>query len=128
MENGKVLHVYSEDSDYSKSQEVHTIFYGKGRGLHSTKPFTGLSMKDVLKDFVDFGTNNLQQCLIVVIADDGYRTVFTYSELCNRNDQANTLLVRDSELKDNGIFRLFPACDFFSDRAIKGIDRIFIVK
>jgi hypothetical protein len=29
------------------------------------------------------------------------------------------------EAKDNGIFRVFPSSDFFSDRAIKGITGIY---
>ncbi len=124
--NGKLEIKYYKNSDFSKSKTLHTIFYGKGRGLHSTEPFTGLSLKDILKDASKFDKKNIQQSIVAVIADDGYCTVYSYSELCNRNDQQEVLLVCYPEATDNGIFRLYPSCDFFSDRAIKGIRKIIL--
>lgn len=124
---GKTVKSYNAESDFSKSETLHTIFYGKGRGLHSTKPFTGLSMKEVMSNITVFNTISLQTGLVIVVADDGYRTVFTFSELSNRNDQSDVLLLCDPTLTDNGIFKLFPSCDFFSDRAIKGINRIYFI-
>jgi hypothetical protein len=126
LKNGTILEIITENSDYSKSKSVHTIFYGKGRGLYSTKPFIGLSLEDVLEDHIEFNTENLMNQLIIIVADDGYRNVYTWSEICNRNDQADILLICNPEDKNKGIFRLFPSCDFLSDRAIKGIDRIII--
>ncbi|MCK5171326.1 MAG: hypothetical protein KAQ75_15720, partial [Bacteroidales bacterium] len=63
--------------------------------------------------------------IFLVVAKDGYRGVFTFSEVMNRNDQSEILLICRPETTNNGIFRLFPACDFFSDRAIKGINEIY---
>ncbi len=67
----------------------------------------------------------IREGTFVIAADDVYRSVFTYSEICNRNDQADVLLVCRPELVDNGIFRVFPSCDFFSDRAVKGITAFY---
>jgi len=106
-------------------QSVHTIFYGRGRGIHSTQPFTGISLKKFYLDKIERTQKAIREGIFVIAADDGYRAVFTYSELCNRNDQAEVLLVCKPKLKNNGIFRLFPSCDFFSDRAIKGINTIY---
>lgn len=123
----KIVKTITAESDFSKSKTLHTIFYGKGRGLHSTEPFTGLDMKDVLSDLQDFNTANIMTNLVAVVADDGYRTIYSYSELCNRNDQSGVLLICNPELTDKGIFRLFPSCDFFSDRSINGISRIYLI-
>ena len=106
-------------------QTLHTIFYGRGRGIHSTQPFTGVYLKDFFADKIKHTKKSIQEGLFVIAADDGYRSVFTYSEICNRNDQAEVLLVCNPELTDNGIFRLFPSCDFFSDRAVKGVNAIY---
>ncbi len=106
-------------------QSLHTIFYGRGRGIHSTQAFTGVSLKNFFNGKIKRTQKALREGIFVIVADDGYRCVFTYSELCNRNDQAEVLLVCRPELKHNGIFRVFPSCDFFSDRAIKGINAIF---
>ncbi|MDD3741425.1 MAG: hypothetical protein PHH30_09300 [Bacteroidales bacterium] len=125
--NGKeVVETLDRYLDMADSKAVHTIFYGKGRGLHGTKPTEGLSLKDVLIPYVEFDTNSLMNKLIIIVADDGYRNVYTWSEICNRNDQADILLLCDPNATDKGIFRLYPSCDFFSDRAIKGVDRIII--
>lgn len=105
---------------------LHTIFYGKGRGLHSTEPFTGCNMKTILENYVDINTENLKNGLVVFAADDGYRAVYSLSELCNRCDQEYSLLLFDADEQVKGKFRIFPSCDFFSDRAVKGLTDIFI--
>lgn len=104
---------------------LHTIFYGRGRGIHSTQPFTGIDLKSLFKDKIKQSKKAIQEGIFVMAADDGYRAVFSYSEICNRNDQASILLICSPEVKTDGIFRLFPSCDFFSDRAIKGLNGIY---
>ncbi|MEA1876493.1 MAG: hypothetical protein U9N86_06480 [Bacteroidota bacterium] len=105
-------------------QSLHTIFYGRGRGIHSTQPFTGVSLKTYFIDKVDMTRKALREGIFVISADDGYRSVFTYSEVCNRNDQAEILLIYKPELTHEGVFTVFPSCDFFSDRAVHGITEI----
>jgi hypothetical protein len=61
-----------------------------------------------------------------MVGKDGYRSVFSYSEIVNRNDQSEILLVPCKEEKDGGKFRIFPSCDFFSDRAVKAVSEIHI--
>jgi len=102
-----------------------TIFYGRGRGIHSTTPFNGYLLKEILKEHFALTKENIINGLLVISAPDGYRGVFTYSELFNRNDQSEILLVTDPGNKDGGDFRLFPSCDFFSDRAIKAVNGIY---
>ena len=44
----------------------------------------------------------------------------------NRNDQQEFLLVKTDPGEDGGLFRIFPAADFFSDRAIKSVSEIHL--
>lgn len=104
---------------------LQTVFYGKGRGLHSTKPFTGCNAKTILSSHVDISTRNLSNGLVLFVADDGYRAIFTLSELCNRNDQEYSLILFNPDDQGAGRFRLFPSCDFFSDRAVRGLSEIW---
>lgn len=104
----------------------NTIFYGRGKGIHSTQPFTGVVLKDFLGKYAPVTRSNLQTGLICVVSEDGYRCVLSYSELFNRNDQQEFLLVQTEKGEDGGFFRLFPAGDFFSDRAVKSINEIYI--
>ncbi len=123
-ENKKVV-TLTENPKELQIEEYHTIFYGRGKGIHSTQPFTGVMLRDILKDYIEFNKKNIREGIFLVVAKDGYRGTFTFSEVMNRNDQSEILLVCRPEVNDNGIFRLFPACDFFSDRAIKGINAIY---
>jgi hypothetical protein len=109
-----------------QNETLHTIFYGKGRGIHSTQPFTGVYLKEVLKPYVDCGKPGLRQTCVLIVGKDGYRAVFSLSEIMNRNDQAEILLVPTEDGAEGGKFRIFPACDFFSDRAVKAVSEIRI--
>lgn len=122
-ENEKV-ETLTGNPEYLQEEKFHTIFYGRGRGIHSTQPFTGVMLKDILAKHTELNQKNIREGIFLVSAKDGYRGVFTFSEVMNRNDQSEILLICRPDVKDNGIFRLFPACDFFSDRAIKGITAI----
>jgi hypothetical protein len=121
----KLVQTLTKNPTNLPNEKFHTIFYGRGRGIHSTQPFTGVMLKDILGKHVEMNKKNIQEGIFLVAAKDGYRGVFTYSEIMNRNDQSEILLVCRPEVKDDGIFMLFPACDFFSDRAIKAITEIY---
>lgn len=102
------------------------VFYGRGRGIHGTTPFTGIMLKDFLKEYIKITPDILKSGLIVMAGKDGYHAVFTISEVMNRNDQAEFLLLHDPNNMDGGAFQIFPASDFFSDRAIKSLESIRI--
>ncbi len=125
------LHVEDKIVDNIKSlpplneEKVNTIFYGRGRGIHSTDVQKGIYLKNYLKQFISIKESDLQHSLVIVAAADGYRAVFSLSEICNRNDQSEVLFKCDHRLTDNGVFRIMPLCDFFSDRAVKGISDIY---
>lgn len=124
--NNKLVRTLDKISDTFSKQLYSAIFYGRGRGIHSTEPFAGVMLKDMLSPYSEMSQKNIRTGTCLVVAKDGYRGVFTFSELMNRNDQAEILLICKPEVKDDGIFKLFPACDFFSDRAIKGITAIYL--
>jgi hypothetical protein len=105
----------------------NTIFYGRGKGIHSTSPFTGQVLKDVLQPFFKISKENIRGGLFCIAGADGYRCALSYSEIFNRNDQAEFLLISTPSEDDGGRFRMFPAPDFFSDRAIKAISEITLL-
>lgn len=104
----------------------NTIFYGRGKGIHSTTPFNGILLKDLLLKFYPLSRQNLMTGLICIAGKDGYRSVVSYSELFNRNDQQEFMLVKTPQGEDSGLFRIFAAADFFSDRAIKSVSEIHL--
>jgi hypothetical protein len=102
----------------------NTIFYGRGKGIHSTTPFEGIMLKDLLLKYYPVTKENLKSGLICIAGKDGYRSVVSYSELFNRNDQQEFMLIKTKDKEDGGLFRIFAASDFFSDRAIKAVSEI----
>ncbi|SDB92803.1 hypothetical protein [Williamwhitmania taraxaci] len=122
-ENGKEVVIKEISKELSKIT-YHSIFYGRGRGIHSTTPFTGYVLKEVMEPYYTLAKENIQHGLFVFAGFDGYRVAMTYAELFNRNDQAEFLLLNDQSDKDGGCFKIFPACDFFSDRAVKSLKEV----
>ena len=104
-------------------ETYNTIFYGRGRGIHSTTPFTGYLLKDVLLPYFPLSNESIKKGMFTVAALDGYRVAMTYSEIFNRNDQQEFLLINNVK-GDGGKYKIFPAGDFFSDRAIKALKEI----
>jgi hypothetical protein len=104
----------------------NTIFYGRGKGIHSTSPFTGMMLKDLLAGYYPVSRKNLRTGILCITGVDGYRSVLSYSEVLNRNDQQEFLLIKTELGEDGGLFRMFAACDFFSDRAIKSVSEIHL--
>jgi hypothetical protein len=104
-----------------------TVFYGRGKGIHSTSPFTGFLLKDVIQKYYPFNKDNLKTGIFCLSALDGYRCAVSYSELFNRNDQQEFLLVETKKDADGGLFRIFAAPDFFSDRAVKSLTGIYLI-
>jgi len=109
-------------------QLYNTIFYGRGRGIHSTTPFNGVMAKEILAPFFPQTEDRLMNGMLCIVAKDGYRMAVSWSELFNRNDQQEMLIIEDTNGEDGGRFRFFPACDFFSDRAIKSVQGIYILE
>ena len=106
--------------------KYNTVFYGRGMGIHSTSPFSGVLLKDLLISYYPFTRENLKTGIFCLSGKDGYRCSFSYSEIFNRNDQQEFLLIRGKDGDDGGLYRIFAACDFFSDRAVKSLSEIHL--
>lgn len=122
--NGKSLGEIAELDEDLKDQCYKNIFYGRGRGLHRISEFSGKEMKGVLGKYYSMEKEILQRGLFTVAAADGYRVVFSASEIFNRNDQSEIIMI-DRGKVDGGKFYIFPAPDYFSDRAIKAVAEIY---
>jgi len=120
----------AEVSSLPENLDKHTypaVFYGRGRGIHGTTPFTGIMLKSLLSKYVTLNENNLKTGLFIIAGKDGYHATFSFSEVMNRNDQAEFLVIPAENEPDGGAFMVYPAVDFFSDRAIKSVESIRIV-
>jgi len=105
------------------TQSYKNIFYGRGRGLHKISEFSGTEMRSILAKYYSTEKDILQRGLFTVAAADGYRVVISASELFNRNDQSEFLIVDRGE-DEGGKFLIFPAPDYLSDRGIKAVSEV----
>ena len=103
------------------------VFYGRGRGIHGTTPFNGILLKELVSKYVNVDENNLKTGLFIIAGKDGYHAAFSLSEVMNRNDQAEFLVTETEKDADGGAFMVYPAADFFSDRALKSVESIRFV-
>jgi len=122
--NGKQRAILTEMPEGTDSETFKTVFYGRGMGIHGTTPFTGGMVHQLLGDYYKLTPVALQKGLVVIAGLDGYRAAFTLSEIVNRNDQQELLIIDRDNYEGAGRFSLFPAGDFFSDRAIKAVMEI----
>lgn len=105
-----------------------SVFYGRGKGFHGINFFSGILLKDALKTFLTLDRETLQRGYLVAASIDGYHIAMSCSELFNRNDQAEFLLIDRGKGQDGGRYAIFPAADFFSDRALKAVNLIHFLK
>jgi hypothetical protein len=104
-----------------------SVFYGRGKGFHGVQYFSGALLKEALKEAVALDGETLRRGYLVAASVDGYRIALSCSEVFNRNDQAEFLLLDRGEGREGGRYALFPTPDFFSDRAIKAIRAIHLL-
>lgn len=106
-----------------------TVFYGHGMGYKGVQEFSGVDISKILKQSFSSDKKSLATSMLCVEAVDGYRASFSLSEIINRNDQQEPLLMygKGGE-KGRERFSLYAGCDMFADRAIKGLSCITIFK
>lgn len=127
--SGKTLvNTFAEDGIKGNQVSYGSVFYGRGTGIHGTTPFKGVMLKEFAGEYYKISRENIRTGLFIVSAPDGYRAVFTYSEIFNRNDQAEVLIVSQTGIKSKGAYLLYPAADFFSDRSIRCLSEVKLVQ
>lgn len=124
IDHNKILTTIGDFPSGPIQQTYPTVFYGRGRGIHGVREFHGPELHKVLGKFFKLSTKNIQKGYFIIAAPDDYHGVFTFSEVFNRNDQSSFLLTKKPKGADGRKFAIYPAPDFFSDRAIKAVDEI----
>ena len=123
LDNEKEIQIINDIPDNNPIMTYPNIFYGRGRGIHAVTPFDGYILKDILSASFPTNKTSLMTGMFTIASVDGYRAAFSYSEIMNRNDQSEVLLVDKGDDR-GGRYRLYPSADFFSDRSIKSVSEI----
>ena len=116
---------FSSIPDNLPKLERRTIYYGHGMGYKGIRTFSGVRIDGLLRSLLPSSKADLRTGLICVEAVDGYRASFSLSELINRVDGAEPLLMYgESGEKGRESFSVYADNDMFADRSIKGVNKI----
>jgi hypothetical protein len=109
-----------------QKRAVTNLSYGHGMGYKGVLNLTGFRLKDLIESKVN--PNDLRDTIVVASAKDGYRTVLSASEILNRNDNQDIILVDRKGSADDGRYLLFEPGDFFADRDVRAVEKIELIK
>lgn len=115
------------ESDHEQYAQAHysTCFYGMGMGYHpAAEGFTGPSMAAMLQEMIQLNDPDLlRKGLVCFVGLDGYRALYSFSELFNRTDQIVPIFAVTKS--DGGLYRNFLPSDFFADRSVKSLQEVY---
>jgi hypothetical protein len=100
------------------------VGYGHGMGFKGNDPVSGYLLKDLLAANLKLTPEMLRGWIAVGSAKDGYRVVYSLSEIMNRSDNQDFLLLDKKDTPGSGRYLLYPPADFFSDRDIRAIEKL----
>ncbi len=116
-------------NDHTERLAYRTHFYGLGMGYHPSPVFEGPVLAAMLSDKMDLSEPQWNRHgLVCFVGIDGYRAVFSFSELFNRADQSRPILAVVGPEADGGYYRLFDPSKFYADYSVKGLSEIFFFK
>lgn len=101
------------------------VFFGMHKGLRGIRKYQGVTLAEVLEDKFDFSYDEMAKGVVAIGAKDAYRVVFSLSEIMNRTDMAEVILLDEPDNND-GRFIVHPGADFFADRHLKGAKLAYI--
>jgi len=122
--HGKQIAELSDSEAFPGKRLMRSVFFGRGRGFHGFHNYSGWDLGAVLKRSINITPEFLARGYLVVTSVDGYRAVFGASEVFNRNDGNAFILLEGGLCENKGPWALYPGPDFFSDRAVAGINAI----
>jgi hypothetical protein len=110
-----------------EKRNYESVLYGHGMGFKEVLNVAGFRLMDALSASIKPAPEHLKNAIIVASAKDGYRVVFSASEIMNRNDNHDYLL---NDLKDSpnaGRYTLVVTPDYFADRDVRSVEIIALV-
>lgn len=116
-------------TDRTKITKDCTSFFGMGMGFHGNKCFEGFPLNSLINSEGWADENSwYQQGMVCVASLDGYRAMFSFSELFNRNDQIRAILAIPEASDPSGYYRIFLPTDFYADRSVKAVREIYFFR
>jgi hypothetical protein len=117
------------DENQQNYTRYHSSFYGMGMGYHAAQYFQGPTLHKVMnEDFKPFDPEWNRHGLVCFASVDGYRAIYSYSELFNRTDQVFPILAVPDNPEDGGFYRIFHPSEFYADRSVKSVREMYFFR
>lgn len=127
--NDRQIATIQPEEDPSAYTRYYSSFYGMGMGYHEAQYFQGPVLQNLLRGHVDFFNPQWNRNGLVCFASvDGYRAIFSFSELFNRTDQVFPILAVPDNPTDGGFYRIFHPLEFYADRSVKSVKEMYFFK
>jgi hypothetical protein len=110
-----------------QKRKYESVLYGHGMGYKEVLNVLGFRLKDVLAEHAALTPEGAGSSIIVASAKDGYRVVFSASEIMNRNDNHDYLLNDLKDQSSGGRYTLIVTPDYFADRDVRSVEKIAVV-
>ncbi len=120
------LHPEESPDDYTR---YYSSFYGMGMGYHEAEFFQGPLLHKKLQNHLDmFDPGWNRHGLACFASVDGYRSIYSFSELFNRTDQVFPILAVPDNPMEGGHYRIFHPAEFYADRSVKSVKEIYFFR
>jgi hypothetical protein len=126
--DGKSVPVGPEQLATLPRVEAEDATVGMGRGYHGTHRFEGVDLAAVLRPLLVRSDLRPRDLWVLVTAEDGYRCLYSGSEVLTPRRGEAVLLVEQEDGKPlgpgAGRFKTVPTGDFFIDRGVRLVKEI----
>lgn len=128
LHDEKIANIIPSENEPCKTR-YFASFYGMGMGYHEAEYFEGPKLESKLSGIIQPFDQELNRHGLVCFAGaDGYRAIYSYSELFNRTDQTRPILSIADNPMEGGYYRIFQPLEFYADRSVKALKEIYIFK
>lgn len=129
LHDDQQLVIIPKIEDEGTYTRYYSSFYGMGMGYHEARYFQGPLLAKLLEGSIDFFDPEMNRHGLVCFAGlDGYRAIYSYSELFNRTDQVAPILAVPENPMDGGFYRIFHPAEFYADRSVKSLAEIYFFR
>jgi hypothetical protein len=127
--NSEIILNIPQIQDESSYVRYYSSFYGMGMGHHKAAYFEGPSLPKLLEKHINqFDREHIRHGLVCFAGIDGYRAIYSFSELFNRVDQVVPILSIAPEPMNGGFYRVFHPTEFYADRSVKCLSEIYFFR
>jgi hypothetical protein len=119
--------VVVKDISGIEKRKFRGLGYGHGMGWKGTEEVEGFVFKDVINKCLTVDEKQIASTILCVSAKDGYRVTYSLSEIVNRNDMNDFLLIEKNGSLEEGKYNLFATPDFFVDRNVRSVEKVEIL-